>query len=1040
MKKLTTCTLVALLLAPLAALQAEVNGPLQKGFMEPPPESRPELFWDWMHDLVTRDGITHDLESMKRVGLSGAMIMLVGGVDADFDPTHKMPKPVKCMSPEFFEHWKFAAEEANRLGLTLISQCGPGWCHSGGPWIKPEQAVQHLAWSEVQITGPAPGTQLVLATPPDFTHDVAVVAFPRRAGEIRPQDVVELTARMKEGAVTWDVPAGNWTVRRYALSNAKAYNRVAPTAGRGLECDKLSKEAVKVMFDGMVGRFIQDSPQLAGKSILGMEADSWEVGHPEWSPGFREEFKTRLGYDPVPWLVGFKGPTTARVGSGDLGERFAYDVNLTLVNCFADNFFSYLTELCGKHGMEFMTEPYTGPFDPVRCGGRTARPMGEVWASGECMHTVRWAASAAHTYGRKLAGAETFTGRWSDGAWAIDPYALKRIGDLSFCNGLNKITMHGSALQPWGDKVKPGMQMGFWGTMFGPGQTWWEPGREWISYLSRCQFLLQQGEFVADILGVFPTMNWGGSMPDGLHKLYNYDLCSEETLEKLDFKDGRFVLPDGMAYRVLLLPPSRGKMDPAILRRVLALVEKGGTVICRDKPAASPSMKNFPACDEEVKQLVDRLWGQCDGKSVMENRCGKGRLVWMNAWSDSGDPEPRWIVQRRPAPALYNRADSTVAWSEGLLKILRDMGVAPDVEVRTAGGRAQVFGGKPETECGTRKGEDAVAWIHRRAGDADLYFVASQVADPMTAEMVFRVDGKIPEFWDPETGRITKPASWRVENGRIVVIVPFTPYGSMFVVFRPGAADPVLGVTKDGAPLFDGKVFRSPGACVVEADSDGRYDVEFASGRKAKTEVNGIPAPQNIEGDWTVRFPAGWGAPAETTMGLNSWTAHEDAGVRYFSGTATYVREFDVPQAFMAGGMKQFLDLGEVKNLAEVLVNGQSAGVLWKPPFRADVTGLLKPGRNLFEIKVTNLWVNRMVGDELQPDDCEWQNIRIQCNDMAGRSIKSIPDWVWTGGPRPQANRYTFTTWKFYSWSTPLLESGLLGPVTLCAAKQVELK
>ena len=226
----------------------------------------------------------------------------------------------------------------------------------------------------------------------------------------------------------------------------------------------------------------------------------------------------------------------------------------------------------------------------------------------------------------------------------------------------------------------------------------------------------------------------------------------------------------------------------------------------------------------------------------------------------------------------------------------------------------------------------------------------------------------------------------------------------------------------------------------MEADSDGGYEVDFASGRKAKAGVNGIPAPQKFEGEWTVRFPAGWGAPAETTMGLNSWTVHRDAGVRYFSGTATYVREFDVAQTFMAEGMKPYLDLGEVKNLAEVLVNGQSAGVLWKPPFRADVTGLLKPGRNRLEIKVTNLWVNRMVGDEMQPDDCEWQNIRFQCNDMAGRSIKSIPDWVWTGGPRPQTNRYTFTTWKFYSWSTPLLESGLLGPVTLSATKQVIIK
>ena len=1034
MTKLMTFLMPAALVS-LSVSRADTDDPLRKGFMAPPPEARPELFWDWMHDLVTREGITHDLEAIKRAGCAGALIMLVGDVDAEFHPAHNMPNPVKCMSPEFFAHWQFAAEEAHRLGLTLISQCGPGWCHSGGPWIKPDQAVQHLVWSEAQVTGPQPGAVLTLATPgPDFTGEVAVVAFPRRAGDLRPEEIVELTGRLKDGVVAWDAPAGEWTLRRYAMGNAGAYNRVPPKDGEGLECDKLSKPAVKAMFDGMVGRFIQDSPQLAGKTILGMEADSWEVGGPEWSPGFRDEFKARRGYDPVPWLVGAKGGP--QVG-GDLGRRFGYDVCLTQVDCFADNFFSYLTDMCRERGMDFMTEPYFGPFDPVRCGGRTARPMGEVWASGDCMYTIRWAASAAHTYGRKVVGAETFTGRAQDGAWAMDPYALKRVGDLAFCNGLNKMTLHGTGLQPWGDKVKPGMPMGWWGTMFCPGQTWWEPGREWMAYLSRCQFMLQQGRFVADILGLFPATDWNGSMPAGRHKLYNYDLCADEMLEKLDFQDGRFVLPNGMAYRVLLLPQTRGKMEPVVLRKLVALVEKGGTVICNDRPVAAPGMQNYPACDEEVKQLAARLWGKCDGKAVVENRCGKGRLVWMNTWSEHNDPESDWFYRHRSAERpFYNRPAFTVTWSDGLIKLLRDAGIAPDVEVRNASGRAQVYGGKPETACGIRDGEDAVAWIHRRVGEADIYFVASQVVEPMTAELVFRVSGKVPEFWDPETGRVTQPAAWRVENGRTVMPLAFAPHGSAFVIFRPGAADPVRSMARDGVPRPDVKVFRSNGVCMMEAASNGVYGVAFASGRKGTAEVKGVPAPLDFGGAWTVRFPTGWGAPAKTTMGLNSWTVHKDVGVRYFSGTATYDREFDLPADFLADGMTQVLDLGEVRNLAEVAVNGKTAGILWKPPFRADLSGLLKPGKNRLEIKVTNLWLNRLVGDEQQPDDCEWDRVR----ELAGQGIKRIPDWVWTGGPRPQKNRYTFTTWKFYSWSTPLLDSGLLGPVTLRAAKQVEVK
>ena len=298
----------------------------------------------------------------------------------------------------------------------------------------------------------------------DFTNDVAIVAWPKGKKTVEPGELIDLTNNLKGDVVTWDVPAGEWTLRRFAMKNANAWNRVAPAGGSGLECDKLSREANQAMFDGMIGRFIKDSPHLAGKTILGVEADSWEVGNPEWSANFRQEFQTRRGYDPVPWLVGYKGGKGGpQFGAEGLGARFNYDLQLTQTDLFADNFFNYLTDICAKNGMTFMTEGYYGPFDPVRCDGRTARPMGEVWASGDCMETIRWAASAATTYGRKMVGAESFTGRWSDGAWSIDPYALKRVGDLAFCHGLNKMTLHGSTLEPWGDKVKPGMPMGFWG-------------------------------------------------------------------------------------------------------------------------------------------------------------------------------------------------------------------------------------------------------------------------------------------------------------------------------------------------------------------------------------------------------------------------------------------------------------------------------------------------------------------------------------------------------------------------------------------------
>jgi hypothetical protein len=1216
-----TITLLAMMLMAFinTVRSAEVTetDALHQGFQSPPSSARPELFWDWMGDLVTKEGITHNLEAMKRNGFSGAMIMLVSGVDSAFNPTHSLPNPVKCMSPEFFEHWKFAAEEANRLGLTLVSQCGPGWSHSGGPWITPEQAVQHLDYTDISVTGPvtrsayflqkkteagglmgyqaapvasdetkwvqvdlgqafpiervvlhpldqtepkgfgfpvrfkvevaddpsfaAPtvlldrtsedvpnpgispliieargdtaryiritttrlwkqtmgynlrpycfglnqlqvfaggrnvalnakvsakdsvekgdwscrglvdgriaierrGPQGELILPPpggsDFTHDVAIVAFPKGKKEFQPGEIVELTSHIQGDVMTWDVPPGEWTVRRFGMKDAKAHNTQAPDPGKGPECDKLSREANQVMFDGMVGRFIKDSPHLAGKSILGMEADSWEVRDPEWSANFRQEFQARRGYDPVPLLVGYKGgPKFTAKG---LSARFEYDLRLTQTDLFADNFFSYLTDVCAKKGMTFMTEGYYGPFDPVRCDGRTARPMGEFWASGDCMETIRWAASAATTYGRKMVGAESFTGRPSDGAWSLDPYALKRLGDLAFCHGLNKMTLHGSTLEPWGDKVKPGMGMGFWGTMFNPGQTWWEPGRAWINYVSRCQFMLQQGHSVADILCVFPSLNWRGTMPSGLHKLHNYDFCSEETFLQAEFKDGRFILPHSNAgYRVLMLPRISSGASPEFLRKLLALVKAGGTVICRDRPTGAPGLQNFPAADREVEALATELWGACDGKTVTENRCGKGRLCWIPRGEDRPDPETTWVRENRAKPQFFGFPAYTMDWSPELLRVLRDLQVAPDVETRTAGGPSQLWCGLDNTLCAPRANEAAVAWIHRREGDREIYFVASQVAAPMSAEMTFRVGDKIPEIWDPETGKVASAAVWRVEKGRTVIPLNFTPFGSMFVVFRPGQTDAVQSVTRDGQASSSEIVWRRGEAVGIETDQAGTYALKLASGRTLKAEVRDVLTPIAFDGPWQVKFPAGWGAPAEAQMEAGSWTANKDAGIRYFSGTALYARDFDVPKDRLSSARLHYLDLGKVKNLAEVMINGQSAGILWKPPFRLEITRLLKPGRNRLEIKVTNLWVNRMVGDEQQPDDCEWMPPRRFCGEAAGQGIKSIPDWVWTGGPRPQKERYTFATWKFYNRETPLLESGLLGPVTLQAAVSIPVK
>jgi hypothetical protein len=255
-----------------------------------------------------------------------------------------------------------------------------------------------------------------------------------------------------------------------------------------------------------------------------------------------------------------------------------------------------------------------------------------------------------------------------------------------------------------------------------------------------------------------------------------------------------------------------------------------------------------------------------------------------------------------------------------------------------------------------------VVWVHRRDGDRDIYFVANQKDRAEDIKASFRVEGREAELWHPDTGA-TEPAEYRIENGRTSVPLHLDPCGSVFVVFQHAAAAPA-------------RILLHP----------------------SLTEL------ARIEGPWQVSFPPNWGAPPQVRLEkLASWTENPDDGVKYFSGTATYVKEITAPPSWFKPGAKVFLDLGAVKEIAEVSVNGKPVGgILWKPPFRAEVSAALKPGTNRIEIKITNLWPNRIIGDQ-QP------NARKQ---------------------------FAWLDYRPFKADTPLLESGLLGPVRVVSTSQ----
>ncbi|NLH97882.1 MAG: hypothetical protein GX446_00125 [Chthonomonadales bacterium] len=1075
--------------------------PLADAFRNPPDSAKPHTWWHWLNGNTSKAGITADLEAMKRAGIGGAQIF---NVDCGIPDG-----PVPVMSEEWREHTRHAIAEAARLGIELCIHNCPGWSSSGGPWVKPEHAMQMLTWSEQTVTGPR-RLEVTLGQPNTrrgFYRDIAAFGIPvpgdpasasyriegigpkagydrppRRDPDPRPgappgipaRSVVNLTDRMdSSGKLVWDVPAGEWVILRIGHTCTGAQNAPAPETGRGLEVDKLSREAMDAFWPGFMGVVLEQAGDLAGKVLNNALIDSYETGYQNWTPRFREEFIRLRGYDPLPYLPVVTGRV---IESLEISERFLWDFRRTVSDLWATNYYQYFAELCRKHGLMFSVEPYgNGTFDNLQCGGLADVPMGEFWVpNAGAGETLKIAASAAHTNARKYVGAESFTADESRGRWLVEPYSIKALGDMVFTQGINRYIFHRYAHQPW-NGLYPGMTMGPWGTHLERTITWWDQAHAWFRYIARCQYLLQSGLFVADacyFVGDAGPNDLPGrqGLQPALPTGYDYDGCDATVLlNRMSVQNGRIVLPDGMSYGVLVLPSSK-YMTPAVARKIRDLVRAGATVV-GPRPEQSPSLVGYPQCDAEVRAIGNEVWGKCDGTTVKQNRYGKGRVMW----------------------------------GVSMPEVFAALGTQPDFEYSAPGGAKLVY-------------------IHRRIGKAEVYFVSNQQYRTVNVAMRFRVKGMLPELWHADTGEATIAPVWRQEGGRTVVSMRMDPAQSVFVVFRksatgnhvvavdrtgpdaPKAAEERIVVTlaryeaQDGSrgadvtqkvrslvaegqteiaasnenfgdpvPLvvkrlrvewtLNGKPMkatadeggsielgtRARSATVADYDlrtagsgllnlipwQTGAYALRTASGRTRTITVADRPAEVRIEGPWTVRFTPGWGAPDQVVFpALMSWTDHEAEGVRYYSGSAIYEKQISVPASALGKGRHVVLDLGVVKNFAEVAVNGKELGVLWKAPFRVDVTAVLRPGPNTLRIRVTNLWPNRLIGDEQKPGDIEWR----------GNTIAGWPDWLWSGQPRPKTDRFTFTTWRFWWKDSPLLESGLLGPVVVRSARIVPVR
>jgi hypothetical protein len=620
-----------------------------------------------------------------------------------------------------------------------------------------------------------------------------------------------------------------------------------------------------------------------------------------------------------------------------VGERFMHDYRKTLGDLLADAFYRTATELSNKHGLRLCAEAggpgpplHQVPVDALKAQGAIDIPRGEFWKDHD-VWVVKETACASHIYGKGIVDMESFTSwrHWQDG-----PFELKPLADRALCDGTNHFTLHTAAHNP-SATVRPGWVYHA-GTHAGPNIAWWPKAKPWLDYLSRCSYLLQQGLFVADVCYYYGDQGFNfvpsKHIDPALGYGYDYDVTNAEVLlMRMSVKDGRLVLPDGLGYELLVLP-EREDMDPAVLEEIEQLVQAGATVV-GPKPARCNGLGEYRQRDAEVRKVADRLWGPCNGTICKENSVGKGKIVWGTSLRD----------------------------------LLQARGLGPDFSFVC-----------DDKECD-------LDYIHRRTAEADIYFVINKREQRQQVTCSFRVSGKMPQLWLPDTGEIKACPSYEQAKGVTRLPLELAPFGSVFVVFRNVAQPSWRGrpaLVRNGEGVPPSKSRAKMASPREEAARDQSWEVD---------------------GPWKVEFPAGWGAPASKTFPqLISWTRDSDEGVKYFSGVATYRKTLDLAPDELKAGQRLILDLGRVRFVAEVYLNGRSLGTVWKPPFEVDITDAAKAGPNELAVEVANTWSNRLAGDA-----------KTEGRDFCRTNIAKSLTWT--------------VPWK----DTSLLDCGLLGPVRL---------
>lgn len=582
-------------------------------FQKPGRSYAPMTWWHWVNGHITRDGLRKDLISLHQAGMRGVQV---------FNAHMYMPKgPIEYASQEWLDLMVYAVEVCDSLGLKFVTMNSAGWSGSGGPWIDRRRAMKKLVFAACQVGG---GKKISIKLPKpvavdNYLEDIATLAVPAEYeesqipnlqakilmensplyGETTPETepaiphnkVIDVSSFVNsDGRLIWNAPDGKWTVIRFFSTLTGKKIHPAAYGGEGYEVDKLNREHVAFQFQQSLGKLLERTKPYHGNTFEGILFDSYEAHFQNWTENILQEFKDRYGYSLINYLPLFSG---YYVESVEKSEEVLSDYRNLLDYLLATNYYGTMQRLAHEYKLVTYAECQGGLVSTPLAVNFVDIPMNEFWNpdASPRLSKMKLTTSLAATRNKHIVAAEAFTSRPEHGKWQNTPWTLKKPGDMAFTTGINRFCFHTFVHQPV-DYAVPGFTMGRYGTLFSRHNTWWKMSTEWITYLTRSQYLLQQGRRVTDICYLF-NREVRYAYPDSITQVppgFDYTVIYPQDLVNAQCADGDILLESGSRFRAIVLP-GNWKIDKLTAKHLLKLVQGGCWLIC------TPQSLPFPEAD-----------------------------------------------------------------------------------------------------------------------------------------------------------------------------------------------------------------------------------------------------------------------------------------------------------------------------------------------------------------------------------------------------------------------------------------------------------